>query len=325
MHQRTMGQQRIEIIEQLAHIFAVSPDTIFREMMEFREAVLTGRSPRYGAYPPSEKTIRQMRSRGVSLRNRVTREFMTAFISEIVHKSKGLSRHELEELLELLKVSGLDVAALSLPRAATASSTPKSELIENLSLAEDESGVAQSIADEVSGFYFIVRSSMDEGKRRFVKEPIYLGGPNEESWLLSRNVGLFKGFCFHQRRVSTCILHRRSTYEGASIITMMISFGENLRKEMFPGIILHSSQESRAPLSTKFIVTRADLSKQEREELTELPRMEDQVEIIELSRRTSEVLPDNDSLTRILRSDNFTLATELPSEPLWYEMMHGSR
>lgn len=200
----------------------------------------------------------------VPLRPERNQACLKLYLSQ-AHLEKSLSERA-REVLRALQSLGPEFQAGGTAPTASASQSRESGVVapDLLHFAEMLSGVEaepklQKARAEDAGFYHIYRRTSQTESNHIYEEPLFLGAPNEISWLATREQGLQTGGVVATGKATFGFFVNTATRAHDALMTILALQPEGAGSpKVFRGALLRHSDTAFRPAATDIVVKKVE-------------------------------------------------------------------
>lgn len=297
---------------QFASDLNASPDELVRLLKTYNGGLA-------GAQRISDRAIENMRHKGISLRRSLTREWLAGFVRSLRVENDDMGFGETSELIKGLTQSG---ANLSVPDVA-----PPDLVFHDvkkfgvaISEVQNNNAMLETSRVDLAGHYIVARETTRADRFRYYEEPLFLGLPEEESWMLTHRSGIARGFAVPSNGMLTVVLHHEHRMRGTGVIVLMIASDDIVNGDAYStGLVMRLSDTQARPTASRIVLRRAK-DQDEIDAWTSLVQSEGSVSARDVGHYVRE-LDDGDSMQEKYRALETGFSLKTPELADWPDIL----
>lgn len=228
----------------------LSSDELLDKLKSYNQALDGGKGL-------SERAIEMMRKDGISLRRRLTRDWLAGFVRTSRSTTNDHSFAETADLIKELGSAGANVSAVNV-----GPSDLVFEDVQSFGVAVTEYQTKNLAVEDaraiLSGHYIVARETTHQDEFHYYEEPVYIGTSDQQSWMLTERHGVAKGFVVPSNGIMTLVLSHSHSVRGTGTITLMVGLGDDDDVDYHAGLMLRLSDTQARPTASRIVLRKAD-------------------------------------------------------------------
>lgn len=209
-----------------------------------------------GSKKISDRAIENMRANGISLRRRMTRDWLAGFVRMSRTTAQDHSFAETASLIKDLVERGANIDAPNVPAPDVIYEDVHAFGVGVTEFQTKNAQVEEARA-KLSGHFIVARETTQHDSTDYYEEPLFIAPPEQTSWMLTHRNGIAKGFLVPSNGIFSLVLHHDHSTRGVGVISMMISMSDIDDYDLHMGLMLRLSDTQYRPSASRIVLRRA--------------------------------------------------------------------
>lgn len=206
-----------------------------------------------GAQQISDRAIEMMRSEGISLRRRLTRDWLAGYVRRARITARDHSFADTAVLVKGLETKGANVTATNMPADEIVY-----EDLQEFGVAVTEfqtkNDLVEKSRSDLCGHYLLARETTRDGEHYYYEEPVFIGKPHEKSYMLTMQGTVATGFVVPSNGMMTLVLNHYHSLRGIGTITIMAGLSTDNATSYSTGVMLRLSDSQARPVASRVVL-----------------------------------------------------------------------